>query len=115
MAMTFEWLDGHGYAHLRAKAIVAINGVSKRSLGDVDDAERVARGRCRAIVRVPWDDHLTVPRGAIDMKALRSTTRRAHGALAGVLMHGFSTANSATGNGAPTAPADPRTSREVQR
>ncbi|MFD0776814.1 MinD/ParA family protein, partial [Streptomonospora algeriensis] len=58
VAMTFEWLDGHGYAALRSTSVVVINGVSKRSLADVDAAEQVARGRCRAIVRVPWDDHL---------------------------------------------------------
>ncbi|MFC4560532.1 TcpE family conjugal transfer membrane protein [Nocardiopsis mangrovi] len=88
VAMTFEWLDGHGYASLRAKAIVVINGVSKRSLADVDEAEKVARGRCRAIVRVPWDDHLSAGK-VVDVDALRATTRRAHAALGGVLVHGL--------------------------
>ncbi|MGI5120278.1 TcpE family conjugal transfer membrane protein [Marinactinospora thermotolerans] len=89
VAMTFEWLDGHGYADLRAKAIVVINGVSRRSLADVDAAEQVARGRCRAIVRVPWDDHLAAARGVVDVTTLRATTRRAHAALAGVIVTGF--------------------------
>ncbi|QBI52533.1 conjugal transfer protein [Streptomonospora litoralis] len=88
VAMTFEWLDGHGYAALRSTAVVVINGVSKRSLADVDAAEQVARGRCRAIVRVPWDDHLAAGK-SVDVAALRSTTRRAHAALGGVLMHGL--------------------------
>ncbi|MFC7326781.1 TcpE family conjugal transfer membrane protein [Marinactinospora rubrisoli] len=108
VAMTFEWLDGHGYAHLRAKAVMVVNGVSKRSLADVDAAEQVARGRCRAIVRVPWDDHLATARGVVDVgetAALRATTRRAHAALGGVLMSGF------TGTGT----SGPRTSSEVRR
>ncbi|PSK97294.1 MinD-like ATPase involved in chromosome partitioning or flagellar assembly [Murinocardiopsis flavida] len=89
VAMTFEWLDGHGYANLRAKSVVVVNGVSRRSLADVDAAEQVARGRCRAIARVPWDDHLASARAVIDVSALRPTTRRAHAALGGVLAGGF--------------------------
>lgn len=85
VAMTFEWLDGHGYAGLRARSIVVINGVSKRSLSDVEAAEQVARGSCRAIVRVPWDDHVPGD-NTLDFGALRASTRRAHGALAGVLV-----------------------------
>ncbi|MDA2809442.1 TcpE family conjugal transfer membrane protein [Nocardiopsis sp. RSe5-2] len=91
VAMTFEWLDGHGYAALRSRSVVVINGVSKRSLGDVDEAEQVARGRCRAIVRVPWDDHIAQGRLG-DTGNLRSSTRRAHAALGGVLMHAVSPA-----------------------
>ncbi|TQN32848.1 MinD-like ATPase involved in chromosome partitioning or flagellar assembly [Haloactinospora alba] len=88
VAMTFEWLDGHGYTHLRSHSVVVINGVSKRSLSDVDEAERVARGQCRAIVRVPWDDHFGT-RDQVNVHALRSSTRRAHAQLGGVLAHGF--------------------------
>ncbi|MFW5416367.1 hypothetical protein J0910_07065 [Nocardiopsis sp. CNT-189] len=89
VAMTFEWLDGHGYADLRSRSVVVVNGVSRRSLTDVDEAEQVARGRCRAIVRVPWDDHITS--GDLGgTEELRTSTRRAHAALAGVLMHALS-------------------------
>ena len=56
-----EWLDGHGYGDLVTYAIAVINGVSKRSMTHVEQAELVVRGRCRAIVRVPWDDHLGDP------------------------------------------------------
>ncbi|RNL82543.1 conjugal transfer protein [Halostreptopolyspora alba] len=119
VAMTFEWLDGHGYSHLRSRAIVAVNGVSKRSLTDVEEAERVARGRCRAIVRIPWDDHLTTPHGAVDVKALRSTTRRSHGALAGVLMNGFRAGDAEAGgdgHGGAAGPASgSRTTQEANR
>ncbi|MEU3214021.1 TcpE family conjugal transfer membrane protein [Nocardiopsis alba] len=87
VSMTFEWLDGNGYSALRANSVLVVNGVSKRSLRDVDAAERVARGRCRAIVRIPWDDHLGSSYTKIDVGALRPATKRAHGALGGVLVN----------------------------
>ncbi|MDA0567287.1 hypothetical protein LG943_23635 [Streptomonospora sp. S1-112] len=115
VAMTFEWLDGHGYAALRSKAVVVINGVSKRSLADVDAAEQVARGRCRAIVRVPWDDHLAAGK-VVDTGALRATTRRAHAALGGVLMHGLAAVpGPGAGPGAPGGGQGPRRAPEARR
>ncbi|PKK15479.1 TcpE family conjugal transfer membrane protein [Thermomonospora sp. CIF 1] len=91
VAMTFEWLDGHGYDELRSRAVTVINGVSRRSMADVEQAEAVARGRCRALVRIPWDDHLSMDRAPRnELKSLRSPTRRAYLALAGVIAGGFS-------------------------
>jgi MinD-like ATPase involved in chromosome partitioning or flagellar assembly len=58
IGMTFEWLDAHGRADLAADAIMVMNGVSRRTMSHVEQAERVCIGRCRAIVRVPWDDQL---------------------------------------------------------
>ncbi|REE96051.1 MinD-like ATPase involved in chromosome partitioning or flagellar assembly [Thermomonospora umbrina] len=90
VAMTFEWLDGHGYDELRSRAVTVINGVSRRSMDDVEQAEAVARGRCRALVRIPWDDHLSMDRAPRnELKSLRSPTRRAYLALAGVVAGGF--------------------------
>lgn len=90
VAMTYEWLDGHGCAELRRRAVMVVNGVSRRSMTDVEQAESVARGRCRAIVRVPWEDDLA-PGGAgmVDPGQLRATGRRAYLALAGVVVAGF--------------------------
>ncbi len=97
-AMTMEWLDGHGYGELCTGAITVINGVSKRSMPHVEQAELVVRGRCRAIVRVPWDDHLGAPpaeQGISDAAAadtesrfaqLRPQVQHAYTALAGVLV-----------------------------
>jgi MinD-like ATPase involved in chromosome partitioning or flagellar assembly len=88
--MTFEWLDGHGYDELRSRAVTVINGVSRRSMSDVGHAESVARGRCRALVRIPWDDHLSLDRSPRnELKSLRTPTRRAYLALAGVVAGGF--------------------------
>ncbi|MEV5825809.1 TcpE family conjugal transfer membrane protein [Spirillospora sp. NPDC052242] len=90
VAMTYEWLDGHGYEELRSRAVTVINGVSRRSMDDVEQAEAVARGRCRALVRIPWDDHLSMDRAPRnELKSLRAPTRRAYLALAGVVAGGF--------------------------
>ncbi|MFD0658055.1 MinD/ParA family ATP-binding protein [Thermocatellispora tengchongensis] len=90
VAMTYDWLDGHGCADLRRRAIMVVNGVSRRSMGDVEQAEAVARGRCRAIVRVPWEDELAPGRQAcVEPAHLRSAGRRAYLALAGVVIAGF--------------------------
>lgn len=98
-AMTQEWLDANGYRDLTSGAIVVLNGVSKRSVIHAEQAEAVVRGRCRAIVRVPWDDHLGEPsaeRGIRDLQAppgsvsrldqLRLQVLDAYTALAGVLV-----------------------------
>jgi MinD-like ATPase involved in chromosome partitioning or flagellar assembly len=58
LAMTQEWLTAHGFDALTADSITVVNGLSKRSMSHAEQAELVVRGRCRAIVRVPWDDHL---------------------------------------------------------
>ncbi|MFI7230858.1 TcpE family conjugal transfer membrane protein [Nonomuraea angiospora] len=90
VAMTYEWLDGHGCAELRRRAVMVVNGVSRRSMTDVEQAESVARGRCRAIVRVPWEDGLA-SEGAevVDPGQLRAAGKRAYLALAGVVIAGF--------------------------
>ncbi|MFC5817128.1 TcpE family conjugal transfer membrane protein [Nonomuraea harbinensis] len=90
VGMTYEWLDGHGCADLRRRAVMVVNGVSRRSMPDVEQAEAVASGRCRAIVRVPWEDDLA-PDGVevVDPGRLRTAGRRAYLALAGVVVAGF--------------------------
>jgi MinD-like ATPase involved in chromosome partitioning or flagellar assembly len=100
VTMTMEWLDGHGYGDLVTDAIAVINGVSKRSMTHVEQAELVVRGRCRATVRVPWDDHLGASRDeqlaaapggpgtgeASRFGQLRPPVQHAYTALAGVLV-----------------------------
>jgi MinD-like ATPase involved in chromosome partitioning or flagellar assembly len=99
LAMTAEWLGAHGYAALAANSITVVNGLSKRSMPHAEQAELVVRGRCRAIVRVPWDDHLAEPQaerritGSLDPDAaasrlgqLRPPVLQAYTALAGVLV-----------------------------
>jgi MinD-like ATPase involved in chromosome partitioning or flagellar assembly len=99
VSMTCEWLSGHGHAALARRSIAVLNGVSQRSVRHAEQAELVLRGRCRAIVRVPWDDHLAEPaaeRGIRDsleaadgqdrLARLRPAVLQAYTALAGVLV-----------------------------
>ena len=90
LADTRDWLDAHGHADLAMQSVTVINGVSRRSLPDVEQAESIARGRSRAIVRVPWDDMLPV--AATGPSTLRPQTRVAYTALAGVLVAGLAAA-----------------------
>ena len=90
LADTRDWLETHGFTELAGHSVTVINGVSRRSLPDVELAESVARGRCRAIVRVPWDEML--PAGVTGPSTLRSQTRVAYTALAGVLVAGLAAA-----------------------
>jgi hypothetical protein len=83
LAMTMEWLEVHGHAQLARTAVTVLNGVSPRTASQVDRAAAVAAGRCRAILRVPWDD------GLGSGGALGITSVQAYTALAGVLIAGL--------------------------
>jgi MinD-like ATPase involved in chromosome partitioning or flagellar assembly len=109
LANTQQWLGAHGYGELAGRAVTVVNGVSKRTMPDVLRAESVARGRCRAIVRVPWDDCLSARSGSpaamptpanqrpqstqYPQVALQPQARLAYTALAGVLMAALSAAS----------------------
>lgn len=97
IAMTYEWLEAHGYARLAAAAITVLNGVSQQTMPQVEKAAAVARGRCRAIVRVPWDDRLRdlpprhrtaagAPEGAYPGEPLGPAAAQSYEALAGLLV-----------------------------
>jgi MinD-like ATPase involved in chromosome partitioning or flagellar assembly len=94
LAMTLEWLEAHGHAALATGAITVLNGVSPATAEHADRAAAVARGRCRAIVQVPWDEHVRARR------ALGTGTIHAYTALAGVLV-----ATLAGGQAQPAQPA----------
>jgi hypothetical protein len=82
---------------------------------DVLRAESVARGRCRAIVRVPWDDCLAARSGSPTAEPERATqrpqstqypqvalqpqARLAYTALAGVLVAALSAASASPAPG----------------
>lgn len=83
LAMTLEWLDAHNHRDLASGAVVVLNGVSPRTAGYVDGAAAVATGRCRAIVRVPWDDQLD-GHGPIGTAAVHAYT-----ALGGLVVAGL--------------------------
>ena len=80
LAMTFEWLEAHGYGESARAAVIALNGVSDQTSAHADRTVAVAAGQCRAIVRLPWDDGLAAGQ-SIGAGAVRAFT-----ALAGVLV-----------------------------
>jgi hypothetical protein len=88
LANTQQWLEAHGYADLANRAVTVLNGVRKQAMSDALRVESVARGRCRAIVRVPWDDQLAVPPAQLQVPQVPQT-RLAYTALAGVLIAGM--------------------------
>jgi MinD-like ATPase involved in chromosome partitioning or flagellar assembly len=105
LANTQQWLAAHGYAELAGRAVTVVNGVSRRTMEDVLRAETVARGRSRAIVRVPWDDLLSARPGT--PAALRPQTRLAYTALAGVLVAGLAAAQPRSADPRSTDPRSP--------
>jgi MinD-like ATPase involved in chromosome partitioning or flagellar assembly len=124
VSMTSEWLGAHGHAPLAADSIAVINGVSRRSVQHAEQAELVLRGRCRAIVRVPWDDHLAQPedeRGIRDslepgepsrLARLHPAVLQAYTALAGLLVSALAAvpARGTDPPGTPRGPGGPVTS-----
>jgi MinD-like ATPase involved in chromosome partitioning or flagellar assembly len=113
LANTQQWLGAHGHGELAARAVTVVNGVSRRTKDDVLRAESVVRGRCRAIVRVPWDDLLS-SRQASPQQATPQTiqpqTRLAYTALAGVLIAGLAATNPPN---PPNMPNTPNTTSAV--
>jgi hypothetical protein len=96
LAMTLEWLDVHGHGRLVQASIAVLNGVSAQTAANAERAAGVAIGRCRAVVRVPWDARLSGD-GALGAQTVRAFT-----ALAGVLVFGLAEARPA-GGPAPAA------------
>ena len=81
LGMTFEWLDAHGYGRLATGAVTILNGVSGPTAAHAERAANVANGRCRAIVKVPWDSHLKdIARDRMPYRGAAGRDRRAEGA-----------------------------------
>jgi hypothetical protein len=95
--MTLEWLEAHGHGRLAQTSVTVLNGVSKHTAEDAERATTVAAGRCRAVVRVPWDGSL----GAGGQLGI--ATVHAYTALAGVLVSGLAAPALAGSAGAGSA------------
>ncbi|GAA3460944.1 AAA family ATPase [Saccharothrix longispora] len=88
-AATLDWLDAHGYRDLVAKSVAVINSVRPGS-GKVDLDKLAAHfaQRCRAVVRIPFDQHLE--EGAeIELDKLAPDTRLALLELAATVADDF--------------------------
>lgn len=86
---TLDWLDAHGYRTLVGRSVAVINSV-RPTAGKVD-LERVTAhfaARCRAVCRMPFDEHLAEG-GEIDLDRLGQSARLAALELAASVADGF--------------------------
>jgi MinD-like ATPase involved in chromosome partitioning or flagellar assembly len=88
---TLDWLIAHGYQDLVARALTVISGVRPSSKDfDLDQLVTHFAARCRAVVAIPFDAHLST--GAeIDLDQLRPATADAYLELAAHVAQGFGT------------------------
>jgi MinD-like ATPase involved in chromosome partitioning or flagellar assembly len=86
--LTIDWLIAHGFVDLVRDAVVAVNGVRRRSVIDLDDLANHFAERTRTIVYVPHDPHLAEG-GPTDLDRLQPQTRRAYLELAATVADGF--------------------------
>jgi putative peptide zinc metalloprotease protein len=85
---TLDWLNENGHAELVRNAVAVVNAVREEGLVEVDKIGEHFKGRCRAVVRVPWDPHLSA--GAeTQVERLRPVTRRAYLEVAAAVADGF--------------------------
>jgi MinD-like ATPase involved in chromosome partitioning or flagellar assembly len=86
---TLDWLDAHHYSELVQSAVVVISAVPAKGLHvDLERLEQHFRGRCRELIRVPYDPHLAEG-GIIDVDRLLPETQEAYLALAAAVGDGF--------------------------
>jgi MinD-like ATPase involved in chromosome partitioning or flagellar assembly len=116
---TLDWLSAHGYAELVQRSITVISGVRETGkMIKVDDIVQHFQTRCRGVVVVPFDEHLSA--GAeVDLDMMRPKTREAYFNLSAMVAEDFVRAQQAqglwTGDGqgglpphmAPPMPAQP--------
>lgn len=88
--ITFDWLGAHGFQDKARHAVTVVSGVRSSSsrLIRVDDVVSHFRQRCRAVVTVPYDDHLALG-GEVDPEQMRGRTRAAYYELAAVVAQEF--------------------------
>ncbi|QUX29111.1 AAA family ATPase [Nocardiopsis akebiae] len=87
---TLDWLEAHGHGGLVRDAVVVLSMVRSDSKSSVDlnRLEEHFSGRCRDVVRVPWDGHLE--EGAeVDLERLSPATRDAYLQLAASVGEAF--------------------------
>jgi MinD-like ATPase involved in chromosome partitioning or flagellar assembly len=86
---TLDWLIAHGYQDLVSRSITVISGV-RSSAKEFDLSQLVTHfaARCRAVVPIPFDPHLST--GAeIDLEQLRPATADAYLELSANVAEGF--------------------------
>ncbi|WP_439646965.1 MinD/ParA family ATP-binding protein [Millisia brevis] len=105
-AATLEWLQLHGYAHLAERTVVVVSAQRPGPLGiNMEALQRHFLARCRAMVVVPFDEHLAEG-GIVDIDRLRPRTRAAFVDLAAMVADDFP--QNAGRHSAAVSGADPR-------
>lgn len=92
-AATLDWLELHGYGHLVERTVVVISSVRPGSSAvDMNLLQQHFLERCRAVLVVPFDEHLA--EGAVvDLDQLRPQTRSAFVELAAMVADDFPAAS----------------------
>jgi putative peptide zinc metalloprotease protein len=85
---TLDWLNENGHAELVQSAVAVVNAVQPDGPVEVAKIEQHFAGRCRAVVQVPWDPHLSA--GAeTQVERLKPQTRHAYLEVAAAVADGF--------------------------
>ncbi|WP_435848285.1 SCO5717 family growth-regulating ATPase [Streptomyces griseoluteus] len=86
---TLDWLSAHGYADLVSRSITVISGVRETGkMIKVDDIVAHFETRCRGVVVVPFDEHLSA--GAeVNLDMMRPKVREAYFTLAAMVAEDF--------------------------
>lgn len=94
---TLDWLSAHGYAELVQRSITVISGVRETGkMIKVEDIVQHFETRCRGVVVVPFDEHLSA--GAeVDLDMMRPKTREAYFNLSAMVAEDFVRAQQAQG------------------
>ncbi|WP_306328944.1 MinD/ParA family ATP-binding protein, partial [Streptomyces venezuelae] len=94
---TLDWLSAHGYADLVQRSITVISGVRETGkMIKVEDIVQHFQTRCRGVVVVPFDEHLSA--GAeVDLDMMRPKTREAYFNLSAMVAEDFVRAQQAQG------------------
>ncbi|WP_330240967.1 SCO5717 family growth-regulating ATPase [Streptomyces sp. NBC_00525] len=116
---TLDWLSAHGYAELVQRSITVISGVRETGkMIKVDDIVQHFRTRCRGVVVVPFDEHLSA--GAeVDLDMMRPKTREAYFNLSALVAEDFARAQqqqglwTSDGSGPPPQYAPPLPGQQI--
>jgi MinD-like ATPase involved in chromosome partitioning or flagellar assembly len=94
---TLDWLSAHGYAELVLRSLTVISGVRETGkMIKVEDIVQHFETRCRAVVVVPFDEHLSA--GAeVDLDMMRPKTREAYFNLSALVAEDFQRTQQAQG------------------
>ncbi len=94
---TLDWLSANGYADLVQRSITVISGVRETGkMIKVEDIVAHFQTRCRGVLVVPFDEHLSA--GAeVDLEMMRPKTREAYFNLAAMVAEDFARAQQAQG------------------